>query len=156
MVNSGPWNVPTYLAAINDNFDMTELPHNKQKASILNIGFSGVSAYTKVPDAAFKLAMFFISEPVMKVRAQDGNMIGPYRPVFESNAWLRMSGINRAAFIKSIKYSRLQPPLIREYTLIEPIWRAQMAPMWTGEVSVQSATIAIDQLVNAILQPGQK
>jgi len=71
MLWGGTWNLSTIFPEVNFNYDIVELPHKQQQASIAYSGGFSVTQSTKNPDEAVKFMSWFAGEEGQKIRCEN-------------------------------------------------------------------------------------
>ncbi|HBE04011.1 MAG TPA: hypothetical protein DC049_16280 [Spirochaetia bacterium] len=110
MLPGGHYEIKTLAAQKGFSWDITTLPIGKNKTTVNNAIFAGISRYTKNKKAAWKFIMYIMSEPAQAAMPLSADM-----PVtgsgLLSDAFIhsyKMPEVNRK-FIKYVKNSRTWP-----------------------------------------------
>lgn len=148
MIFAGSWMLTEYLSVDGLNFDVAELPKQKEKAAICSGMAFSVSANTKNPEAAMKLIEFLGSEEAQTIEAASGVAIPAYNNT--QQPWIDgFTSIHAAPFAAVADYGHVSPGLTtsnESSSIINEI----MPEVFSLNMSVEDGCKQLAERINAL------
>lgn len=151
MTFAGSWMLTEYQNVEELNFDVAELPAGKVKAAICSgMGFS-VSANTKHPEEAKKLAEYLGSEEAQTIEAESGVAIPAYSGT--QQPWIdQFTDFDASPFVKVEEYGHTSPGLTASTSEASAVLDEYMPQIFSLELPVEEGLKTITEKINATLQ----
>lgn len=151
MTFAGSWMLTEYQNVEELNFGVAELPTGKEKAAICSGMAFSVSANTKHPEEAKKLAEYLGSEEAQTIQAESGVAIPAYKGT--QQPWIdKFTDFDAAPFVKVEDYGHTSPGLTASTTEATAILDEYMPQIFSLELPVEEGMKTITEKINATLQ----
>lgn len=108
MEDSGSWILPWYRDAADFEWDVTDMPHNKQRFTMHTVDGYSIWKGSEHPDAAFKLIQFLMSAEAQRILMADSGM-APARKSIGYEFAGEFPNYNAEVFVDAMQYAGPQP-----------------------------------------------
>ncbi len=151
MTYAGSWMLTEYQNVEDLNFGVAELPKGKVRASICSgMGFS-VSAKTKYPEAAKKLAEYLGSEEAQTLQAESGVAIPAYKGT--QQPWVdQFKDFDASAFVKVEDYGHTSPGLTTSTSEAGAFLDDYMPRIFSLQLPVEEGLKEMTEKINQAIQ----
>lgn len=147
---AGSWMLTEYQNVEGLNFDVAELPTGKKKAVICSGMAFSVSASTKNPDAALKLAEYLGSEEAQTIQAESGVAIPAYEGT--QQPWVdQFKNFDASAFVKGGDYGHTSPGLTTSTNEASSILDEYMPQVFSLTLPVEEGCKIMTEKINSSL-----
>jgi len=137
-----------------DKVDVTFLPKDKQRATVIHGLGNVIATNTKYPKAAWEFAKYLGSEEAAKIQADTGTVIPAYEGT--QQAWVDSNhSFNLQVFIDSAKDS-IPNPASMETQAWQKIETDILTKAWSGEISIEDAAKQVSEGVEGVLAKEKK
>jgi multiple sugar transport system permease protein len=151
-IGYGRWLVPRFREMNQFRWDVTVMPHERQRASIIYCVAYSISAKTKHPRESFELLRFLTGKPGQSLNGRLGLAIPSIKSVAYSDAFLDpKSKINDKAFLDAVPYAQMIPRTANpdEFTqIMDPYWEQVLQ---LNKITPEKALAEIEPQANTFL-----
>lgn len=150
MTFAGSWMLTEYQNVDELNFDVVELPMGKERASICSGMAFSVSANTKHPEEAKKLAEYLGSEEAQLIQAESGVAIPAYSGT--QQPWIdQFTDFDASPFVRVEEYGHTSPGFTASTSEATAVLDEYMTQVFSLELSVEEGMKVITEKINEAL-----
>jgi multiple sugar transport system substrate-binding protein len=150
MIYAGRWDIAAFTTRAGFRWNYVPLPRGKRPA---NLGASTafcVMQDCRRPTDAWRLVQYLTVGQGQQSLLKAGITTPAYTPLLRSEYFEGAKKGGQDAFASGAKLTHPLPCTVR-YGDIAAVWREELAPLWSGQASVEEVTRRIDDRVNRIL-----